>query len=200
MKRIFLIAISTLFAANSFAQTLVNVRLGYGTMQYTGDEMTARSNYYAGVGVEFPIWHRLILQTSFASTYRGGNFKYYHYGEREDKIVEQTLQLSSLIGYRMNVFIPKITVVVKGGAYASARTGTPHKRYYYFYSNQHGFDYGLATGLDIEYRHWLLGVEYQRGLQKNEFTIKQYGEGEYTLDKTFSNYTSNLYVTLGYRF
>lgn len=197
MKRILLITISALFAANSFAQTLVNVRLGYGTMQYTGDEMTARSNYYAGVGVEFPIWHRLMLQTSFASTLKGGgNIRWGKNGEYEGDISEHHLLLSSMIGYRMNVFIPKTTVVVKVGPFASVRTGSPHAaRYIMEYDTEEmsGLDYGLAAGLDMEYRHWLLGVEYQRGLYKQEFELRD-------ANKTFSNYTSNLYVTLGYRF
>lgn len=183
MKKLFLLLFLTSCITSVQAQIAWNIRAGAGFSDLIckGSRMGSQFAYKAGLGTEYAIWRRNLLVM--------GAVEYAHKGSQCKDSSGMTYKLAGshyaqiplMIAGRINY--KNFNATLKGGGYGS----------YAFASDKDAltndkFDYGYVVSLDIEYLHFVLGVDYQRGL-KNMID-----------DKYYKAYNSALYFNIGCRF
>lgn len=165
------------------AQIAWNVRAGAGfsTLIVNSHHMGSQLAWKAGLGMEYALWRNNILVMGAAEYAHKGSQCKDASGNIYKLADAHYMQVPVMMAGRYN--LKNVNYTIKGGVYAA-----------YAFANSKDavttdrMDGGYVLSLDIEYLHWVLGVDYQRGLKK------------LIDDEYYKVYNSALYFNIGYRF
>lgn len=192
MKRITLLMLIALTAVYAQARRVIwDVRAGIGMSQLLYDNrlnLGSMSAYKAAVDLTVPTGYKGFFFFPVEYTKKGGTIK-----ELDKTLWEATyVQTGFQFGYRIG--ISYFDLRLRMGPYIALTVDELDGDIGLGYEetgciNTHDVDAGVTVGMDFEYTHYLLGVEYQRTLMGMPATMKGW---------KLAN--SAIYVTLGYRF
>lgn len=186
MKKITMLLLLVMATATSLQARRViwDVRAGIGMSQLLCHDknLGSISAYKASLGMTVPLSNSCRFYFPLEYTRKGGKVKAMDLPLCEFSSAQFGMQFGYLVG------IGPIDLNMRVGSYAATyfdkKIGDNNIRYL----SLHDGEIGLTGGIDVEYRHYVLSVEYQHGLTK----ATKYSKSDL--------YSSALYVTLGYRF
>lgn len=201
MKKLLLTAVMALVAFCAQAQVTWNVKAGGGFSFITGTaegggnkgKMVAK----AGIGAEIPLAGNFMLMPSVEYAMKGMKWE----SDDHNMLYKWELhyaQLPVFAAYRINLGGVANMTAKLGPYFAYAFSGRekyelegmePVESNLFDYPNTNRFDVGGIVGLDLEYHHFVIGAEYERGFVS---IFKDNGG--------ISINNSSFYVTIGYKF
>lgn len=225
MKKIIITICLAITSLATFAQCPVSfhAKAGIGTSHFYGKHSGSETKiaYKAGIGAEYALNRTWVLQSALEFVSIGGKSDMEYVGNA--KMNELYLQIPIMMAARLNLgknyhaslsVGPYVAVGVGGKTtgemYDYSSSSRPSSGNYRFKLDTFGslidnnmgndrFDAGIAMGITIEYRRFIIGAEAQVGFitvnkQLNQIVNPNGYEGEY-LPKNFASF-----FTLGYRF
>ncbi len=180
--------------------------------KHGGNSSTTKTGFDIGLTLDFRLADKLYLLTGLDYTVKGGKTKDGNEWEMSDENGKYRgsmnenpayLQLPFRLGYKFPI-VEDFYIMPYAGPYIAYGLGGKTKYTYRyidtdkvaydkrptFDGNVNRFDYGVGFGVSTEYKQFVLGFEYDLGLQR--FAKKEAG---YSDDKN-----KNFAVTLGYKF
>lgn len=192
MKRITLLMLIALTAVCAQARRVIwDVRAGIGMSQLLYDNrlnLGSMSAYKAAIDLTVPTGYKGFFFFPVEYTKKGGTIK-----ELDKTLWEATyVQTGFQFGYRIG--ISYFDLRLRMGPYIALPIDEQNGDIGLGYEgvdfiNDRDIDAGVTVGMDFEYTHYLLGVEYQRSLMSEPAKMN----GHHLMN-------SAVYVTLGYRF
>lgn len=184
MKKITMLLLLVMATATSLQARRViwDVRAGIGMSQLLchNKNLGSISAYKASFGMTVPLSNSCRFYFPLEYTRKGGKVKAMDLPLCEFSSAQFGMQFGYLVG------IGPIDLNMRVGSYAA--TYFDKKIWDNNILSLDDGEIGLTGGIDVEYRHYVLSVEYQHGLMRATSSFKSY------------LYSSALYVTLGYRF
>lgn len=186
MKKIIVIIFITLSAVSVKARVIWDVRAGIGVSQHLNSHNYMNYGsmfaYKASVGLTVPLSSKCRFFFPLEYAKKGGTLK-----AIDQKLCDlSSIQLGFQFGYVIS--IKDCDLNVRIGPYGAGviKNDTGNDYIDYVYDNTDG-DIGVTGGIDLEYRHFVIGLEYQCG-------VIHYS--------TFTTHfrSSATYLTFGYRF
>lgn len=183
MKKLLFLVLFFVFSLSMKAQITWNITAGAGFSQIFMDNKNLGTQlaWTAGVMIEHPIYrNNLLIMTAICYTHKGSSYS-------DPENVEYNLadidyvQIPVILAKRFN--LKHINILIKGGGYGAYAINNGKN-----VAVTDKIDGGWLAGLDIEYRKYVIGAEYQQSC----LSLKD------TNDK--GAYNSAVYFTLGYRF
>lgn len=175
----------------------------YYVIPYEDVELDNKLGLYAGIFTQIYFTQKLGIETGLYYSMLGGKDKENDYDEQYKVTANPAyLQLPVTVIYKFNLpagfsVYPSVGVYagygLSGKLKNSGTIGTTdisHKEDY-FDSFARKFDFGATVGVNFEYRKFLLGAAYDRGLIRVNKDKVPYGDNAYN---------SNFRITLGYIF
>lgn len=215
MKKLLCILVVGIFAMTASAQITWNAKAGFGIskcLYSDGDNEDGKTHFVGklGVGMEYPLTSNFSLMPSAEFALKGAKW-----GEKfEGWTYEETIdiyyfQIPVLGAYRFNL-TDRLNLVAKAGPYFAYGFAGKAKLSESFGSGSHNEDYsesenlfknggkrfevGLDFGVDLEFKRFVVGAEYEFGL------TPLYKEKSEKADESYSIKNSAIYVTVGYKF
>lgn len=208
MKKILCLLVGAMFAITASAQITWNAKAGFGIssciLSEGGEGSKAHFVGKLGAGMEYPLTANFSLMPSAEFAFKGAKFSYndsqYNYSEKQT-IDIYYFQIPVLGAYRFNL-TDRLNLVAKAGPYfAFGLAGKIHDKASIdgnsdsasagVFSDEVGgkrFELGLDFGVDLEFKRFVVGAEYEFGLTP---LVKEDG---------MSARNSAFYVTVGYKF
>lgn len=207
MKKLLSFVLFAMFAITASAQITWNVKAGFGVSSCIGDAEGSKAHFVGkiGAGMEYAISSNFSLMPSAEFALKGAKW-----GEDDDEYgsFKETLdlyyfQIPVLAAYRFNL-TDKLNLVAKAGPYFAFGFAGKDK-----YSESFGdsdgekggnddvfgseigakrFEMGLDFGVDLEFKRFVVGAEYEFGLTP---LVKE---------EDWKLRNSAFYVTVGYKF
>ena len=189
MKRITMLLLLVMATVTMQARRVIwDIRAGAGVSQLlvNNKNLGSITAYKAAFGLTVPLSNSCRFYFPLEYTKKGGKIKAMDIPMFETS----TAQIGMQFGYAVG--IGPIDLNMRAGSYAAVYFD---KKMGELFPEPLTYDgeVGLTGGIDVEYRHYVLSVEYQYGLMKSMEFWRSSNE------KT-TLYTSAVYVTLGYRF
>lgn len=196
----------------SNSQISWRVNAGFGGANITGDDMeddaSLKPSYKLGIGIEMPLGRNWLLMSSLEYKLKGckwneegGNFSF-----KED-ISLHYLQLPVMGAYRLN-FRDDMNLTFKAGLYVAyglkgemkiteTYDGMTEKETYNLFNGEDDendelkrFDSGVITGIDFEYKRFMVGLEADFGF----INLLKHDEEDISI------YNGTVFFSVGYRF
>ena len=202
MKKLYLLVLCVLSAMLVNAQRpMWNVKLGLGASSWMGDGFgSSKSLFNQRIGVDIPLTGWVSFQTGLNWTSKGA--KYSLLGDTKQTVNQNYFEMPILAAFHIGT--PKnFDVVIAGGGYIGYGVvgKTEHKtddvtsswatfndaclNNVKIWDGLRRFDAGIQAGVNLDFRHYLVGVE-----------------GEFGLARMWKNGPRNLaiFATVGYKF
>ena len=223
MKKIIITICMTMTVLAGMAQSPLSfhAKAGIGTSHFHGKHSSSDTKiaYKASVGAEYTLNKTWVLQSALEFVSIGGKDEMKNIGHI--KMNELYLQIPLMIAARLQLSRDYHASLSVGPYAAIGVAGKTSGEVYDYFSSKPGeqeqrfridtfgsmvdgkmgnnrFDAGIAIGLTLEYRKFIIGAETQVGLVKVNEQINQvisHSEGEGYFPKNFA-----AFFTLGYRF
>ena len=207
MKKILCFLVVAMFAITASAQITWNAKAGFGIssciLSDGGEGSKPHFVGKIGVGMEYPFSANFSLMPSAEFAYKGAKFSYNESDKGIGYSSKETIdifyfQIPVLAAYRFNL-TDRLNLVAKAGPYFAFGLGgsvnfsdsESYKAKAGVFSDEIGgkrFEVGLDFGVDLEFRRFVVGAEYEFGLTP---LVKEEGA---------SAKNSAFYVTVGYKF
>lgn len=206
MKKILSVLVIAMLAVTASAQVTWNSKAGVGIssciLSDGGEDPKAHFVGKLGAGMEYPLSSNFSLMPSAEVAFKGAKWSFEYAGYYVDQTVDiYYLQIPVLGAYRFNL-TNRLNLVAKAGPYFAFGFAGKVDQYAYsggssasisagVFSEEVGgkrFEVGLDFGLDLEFRRWVVGAEYEFGITP---LVKENGA---------SARNSAIYVTVGYKF
>lgn len=208
MKKLIATLAVALIAVTASAQITWNAKAGIGisSVLESGGSEGSKTHLVGkiGGGIEYPLTSNLSLMPSLEFAFKGAAWEYEYDTNKSFKetIDIYYLQVPVLFAYRFNL-TDRLNLVAKVGPYfAFGLAGKVHDKNpswgnesYGVFSEQVGckrFEVGGDVGIDLEFKRWVVGVEYEIGITP---LLKEEDKGF-----TYTMRNSAFYATVGYKF
>lgn len=200
MKKLIATLAVALIAVTASAQITWNAKAGIGisSVLMSGGNEDGKTHLVgkAGAGIEYPLTSNLSLMPSLEFAFKGAAWDY---GEGCNETLDiYYMQIPVLFAYRFNL-TDRLNLVAKVGPYFAFGLGGKVKYNDPGWANESAgvfseeiggkrFEVGGDVGIDLEFKRWVVGVEYEIGITP---LVKEDG---------FSIRNSAFYATVGYKF
>ena len=190
---------------NDYKRVKWNVKVGGGFAFCAGtiDEGSTKSKMGGkiGVGLEKPLSPNFSLMPSLELAMKGTKWSYDYEFEEEETLSPLYIQIPILGAYRMSLNNDWNMTIKAGPYFAYGLSGDCKYEYYSSYYPQSDsydlfsdldakrFDAGIDIGIDFEYHHFVVGMEYERG-------FISFAPEKADIDV----FNQALYLTVGYKF
>ena len=213
MKKLLCLLVVAMFAITASAQITWNTKAGFGIsscLYSDGDNEDGKTHFVGklGVGMEYPLTSNFSLMPSAEFALKGAKWGYKDDSFKYDETIDiYYFQIPVLGAYRFNL-TDRLNLVAKAGPYfAFGFAGKAKFSESYsegsFSDNYSGsenlfknggkrFEVGLDFGVDLEFKRFVVGAEYEFGLTP---LFKEEDKGD-----SWSVKNSAIYVTVGYKF